>query len=140
MTALAKERMSSIERWGFKQFTLASGTKAWKNGMACIELSTGKVVPGVLDATLLYIGKFAETVDATAGDKLVNVELGKEIEVIWWANDSVAPVDAGDIGNLCYIADDQTVSMTSTGASIAGRVWAVDSIKGVAVEKLSTPA
>jgi hypothetical protein len=136
MTALANERMSMLEAWKYKQFTLASGHKAFKNGMACIAIGTGKVVQGAASTSLFVIGKFAETVDATAGDKLVNVQLAREIWVEWFANDS-SSVAATDLGGICYVKDDQSVTITPTGASTAGRVWGVDSAKGVAVEFLS---
>lgn len=137
MTALAQERQGSRERWTYKQFTLASGNKAWKGGIACLDLSTGKVEPGHAETDLLLLGQFAETVDAAGGDKLVNVNLWREIDVIWYAN---APggdaVVATDIGSLCYVFDDQTVTKTATGRSVAGRVWAIDATLGVAIEKL----
>jgi hypothetical protein len=137
MTALTRQRASSVERWNYKEFTLASGNVAYKGGIACLDLSTGKVEPGHVESDLLVIGSFAENVDATSADKLVNVELGKEIEVRWYANHSGGDAVAStDIGKLCYVQDDQTVTITSTGRSVAGRVWAVSSTDGVAVEKL----
>lgn len=136
MTALAMERMSVFERWTYQMFTLAAGTKAYKNGIAVIALGTGRVRPGRAAATDLVIGKFNETVDATAGEKLVHVNLGVEIEVEWWDNSAAAPVAATDVGQLCYVEDDQTVSMTATGTSVAGRVWRVEAGRGVAVQKL----
>jgi hypothetical protein len=135
MTALSNERMSSREAWTYKQFTLTSGTKAWKNGIAAIDLGSGKIVPASTRADLVAIGKFAETVDATAADKLVNVNLSREVWVEWFANDANSVV-ATDLGALCYLKDDQSVTITATGASVAGRIWAVDSAKGVAVELL----
>ena len=136
MTALANERQSSREAWSYKQFTLASGTKGYKNGLAAINLGTGKVVPATASTNLLVIGKFAETIDATAADKLVNVQLSREVWIEWLANDSTS-VAATDFGALCYLKDDQSVTITPTGASVAGRVWGVDSAKGVAVEVLA---
>lgn len=135
MTALTNERMSNQESWQSHLFTLASGNKAWKNGVAAIDLTTGKVVPASATLNLFVVGKFAETVDATAGDKAVNVRLQHEIWVEWLSNDS-SSVTAADVGSLCFVKDDQTVSMTENGSSVAGRVWAVDSGRGVAVEFL----
>jgi len=100
----------------------------------------GKVVPGQAADTLLHIGTFAQDVDATAAEQLVNVDLGTEIEVRWWANSSVGTIDEADLGALCYIEDDQTVTITATGASLAGRIWAVDPLMGVAVQKLNPAA
>jgi hypothetical protein len=125
-----------MERWTFKQFPLASGKKAYKGGIAVIKQSTGKCEPASAAAGLLHIGKFAESIDASAAEKLVNVDLGLEIEVCWWTNDTTAPVTADKVGSICYLLDDQTVSIDGTSRSIAGRVWAVDATKGVAVQKL----
>lgn len=142
MTALAQEKMSSMERWTHKVFTLTSGTKAYKGAQCVLVLATSKVKPGVAGSGLVMIGTFDQTVDAAAGDLPVNVNLGMEIEVIWWVNSGTSPVAATDILALCYVEDDQTVSLApaSTGAPVSGRVWAVDTIKGVAVQKLAQVA
>jgi len=137
MTALAAERLMITERWTYKQFPLAVGNKAWKGGKAVLDLSTAKCEPGHEETDLFDIGTFDETVDATAAEKLVNVNLGKEIEVQWWANAGGGDaVVATDVGSLVYILDDQTVTRTATAHSVAGRCWAVDATKGVAVERL----
>lgn len=136
MTALAAARMLTRERWTRRNFTLASGNIAYQGGIACLDMSTGKVEPGHAEGDLLVIGTFARTVDATSADKAVDVDLGQEIEVVWYANgSSIASTDAG---KLCYVSDDQTVTLTpaSGGAPTAGRIWAVDTTRGVAVQKL----
>jgi hypothetical protein len=137
VTALTKERSRSQEAWKYIQFTLASGNKAYKGGLAAIDQSTGKCEPGHNESDLFPVGVFAETVDATSAEKLVNVDLQEEIWVEWWKNDTGTAVTAAMVTGLCYILDDQTVTADATGASIAGRVWKVDSVKGVAVQKLS---
>ncbi len=143
MTALAKERMITTERWKTRLFTLTGG-KAWKNAIACLSTlgaTAGKVVVASAAPGLIVIGKFAETIDATSVDKSVNVELPIEIEVEWWPNgtagDAVAATDVGGIG---YIKDDNTVSILPNGSSVLGRIWAFDATKGVAIERLSQPA
>jgi hypothetical protein len=137
MTALAQEKMSTIERWTYHRFTLTSGTKAWKNAALGIELGTGKLKPMAAGVGLLYIGRAERTVDATAADKPVNVNLGTEIEVEWFANSSSADqVLPADLGLLAYFYDDQTVGIVNAGRSVAGRIWAVDAGLGVAVQKL----
>jgi len=142
MTALATERFrgGKNETWKHKQFTLAAGTKAYKGGRAAFDLASSgftKVVPATSNANLMAIGIFDETVDATAAAKLVQVDLEREIVLEWWANaTSTDAVAATDVGKLCYMFDDQTVTITSTGRSVSGRVWAVDPVKGVAVEKV----
>jgi hypothetical protein len=135
MTALTNERQSSYEAWRSHLFTLASGHKAWKNGLAAIAVGTGKVVPGATATGLFIIGKFSETIDATAGDLLVNVRLAREVEIEWLNNDG-ASLAVTDIGALCYIKDDQSVTLVPTSASVAGRVWGIEAGRGVAVEML----
>jgi hypothetical protein len=137
MTALTMERMRSFERWTYHQMILTSGTKAWKHGIAMLDPATGKVKPGAAGTGLLFIGLFAENVDATAGDKLVNINFGTEKEIEWLANAATGPVLATDVGKVCYVLDDQTVTITSTGNSVAGRVWIVDAVQGVGVERIA---
>jgi hypothetical protein len=132
VSALDREKMSSTERWTYHLFPLAVGNKGWKNGMCGIDLSTGKVEPAHAESDLFIIGRFAETIDATSAEKQINVNLGMEIEVEWWAQD--ASIEAADVGSMAYALDDQTVGIA--GSAVAGRIWAVDSVKGVAVEKL----
>ncbi len=118
-----------------ERFALTVGNKAYKGGIAC--LVSGKVVPGSSATGQFRIGHFFESVDATSVEKNVVVELDREIVCRWFAN-AGAPnaVAATDVGSLCYVYDDTTVTITSTSRSVAGRVWAVDSTKGVLVETL----
>lgn len=135
MTALVMERQSTTERWTYHRFTLAAGSKAWRHGIAAIDLATGKVVPGAAAGDLLVIGKFDQSLDLSAVgavDTLINVNLGTEIEVEWWANDGT--ILAADIGQLAYVVDDQTVG--GAGAVLAGRIWGVDPLFGAAIQKL----
>lgn len=138
MTAMAKARPIREERWAYKQFTLASGKKAYKGGLAVYDQSAGKMIPaetGASQTDLFVLGLFAEDVDATSADKLCNVQLKREVVVRWFANGTVAAT-ANDIGKDAYGQDDQTVatdSATSTRSKV-GIIWAVDASRGVAVE------
>lgn len=137
--ALTKSRALSRERWTRKYFTLASGNAAYKGGIACIDQSTGKIEPGHAESDLLVIGTFAEDKASSGSDQNVNVDLGMEIEVVWFKNSGSNALAATDIGSLCYVEDDETVTSDPTGASVAGRVWAVDTTDGVAVQKVDNP-
>ena len=133
MSALVHEKMSSTERWTFQVFPLAVGNKAYKNGMCAIDLSTGKVEPASSEADHFVIGRFAETKDALLAEQQVNVNLGMEIEVEWWATDNIT---ADDVGSLAYVLDDQTVTATA-GGPVAGRIWRFDAAKtAAAIQKL----
>lgn len=144
MTALTQNKARDFETWGSHEFTL-SGVKVFQGGQAVGIMSganAGKVtkpgsVAGVL-AAAIALGIFTETVDATAADATVTVRLQKEIEVEWLANDGT--IAAANVFGVCYYADDATVGLKGAAAdgsaprSRAGRIWAVDTLLGVAVE------
>jgi hypothetical protein len=117
--------------------TLASGNVAFKGGIAAIRLADGLVVPGTASGAIRVIGHFTENVDATAAAKPVEVDFDREFRARLWDNSSADAVVAADIGSLCYVEDDQTVSsVPATGAAPAGIVWGVDS-RGVLVEMVA---
>lgn len=134
MTALNDKTMTRFERWGYREFTLASGKVAYQGGLCAIKLGTGTVVPATGASDELVIGRFAQSKDATSAALPVNVNLGTEIEVNWLANGS--SITANHIGALAFAIDDQTASLNpkSTGSSPLGRIFAVDSSLGVAVQ------
>jgi hypothetical protein len=81
------------------------------------------------------VGVFLEDVDATAGARSVEVDLEREVLAQWWDNAAGGDaVLATQVGSLCYVYDDSTVTATSTGRSVCGRVWEVSPTKGVLVE------
>lgn len=106
--------------------TLYGGTMAVWN-------AAGDLEPGTLAAAKKIAGIVVETVanPGAAGAKRAECMFGS----FWMAN---APggdaVTAAARGAVCYIFDDQTVQITSTGASIAGYVEDVDATKGVLVQ------
>lgn len=125
--------MRSFDRWTYHRFALAVGNKAWKHAAIGIDLSTGKVEPMHAESDLFFIGLAADTVDATSVEKQLNVNLGTEIEVEYFA--SAGGIALTDIGKLAYFTDDNTVSLAVAG-SLAGRIWDYQSGLGVGVEKL----
>ncbi len=138
MTALAKSRANRLKR--YSNLELAAKNEAvFKGGLACFDTSTGLVAKGFVSTTLIPIGLFHEDSAAAAG-KTVLVDLFREIQAAWFVNDGGAPVVAADVGGLAYILDDQTVSNTdaTNTKSVLGRVWAIDTVKGVLVEPMGT--
>lgn len=138
MTALAMDRSIDLPKWDVKEFTLASGNKAFKNARLGFNKSTGKVQLMSSTPGLLPIGRAFRAVDATSADKVCAVKIDRTLNLEWLANATAGnAVVSGDIGSLCFYLDDNTVTRTATGRSIAGRVWAVDATNGVLVEHLS---
>jgi len=134
MAALTGPRAQVIERWTHRMFVLAAGQKAQKGSNLVGDPTTGRVRLAGPGTGRISVGVSDEEVDATAAEKSVSVDMGMEIEVRWLEQDgSIA--DANTFGT-CYWADDQTVTLTATGNSVAGRIWQVDAARGVAVQLL----
>lgn len=132
-------RMTRNEAWEYFEHPLTAAQVAERGEMACIDTATGLLALGAVSATLRPIGYFDE--DATGdGTTNVRVRLFEEIRVHWFANDGGTPVVAADVGSLCYVQDERTVTGNAVGTSPAGRVWAVNTTNGVAVEMLGFDA
>jgi hypothetical protein len=140
MAALTDKRMTRETRFKNKAFPLDASTKVFQGGIACGDTSTGNVTKGQAGTSLIKIGEFVESVDNSAGGAgalSALVSLDREIVARWYDNDTGTPVTAAEVFSDCYVLDDHTVTGSSTGNSKAGRVWAVDSVKGVLVEAFS---
>jgi hypothetical protein len=140
MTALAGDRRIREETWAYQTYKLPTGKTAFKGGLAVYDQSVAKCIPmetGAAQTDLFVLGFFNEQVVNTSGaDKNVVVRLKREITVRWFANDATNPVTANDIGKQCFGVDDQTASNSSATStrSTLGVAWAIDAVKGVAVE------
>lgn len=118
--------------WTYHDFVLTNAVVAEQGKLACLDTTTGKVTKGAVSTTLIPIGWFAEGLTGD-GTKKISVRLFQEIQAAWWDNGGPTAAVAADVGNECYVHDDTTVTMTSTGRSKAGRLLAVDSAKGALV-------
>lgn len=139
MTAAAANRGRTQQTLKHTEYTLASGNIAYKGARAMLNPVTGKVQPATGVAGLVPLGVFDEYKDASSADKLVSIDLEREIQVEWWINGtSTNAIAATDVGKMAFHLDDQTVSILSAGLSPAGRIRKYDSTRDlVAVERLS---
>lgn len=129
------KRMVRFETWRTFEHTLKTAEEAEQGHVAAIELSSGLIVVGAEDLGLLPIGLFERDLVGDGTEK-ARVRLFKELELYRFVNDANPnDVGLGDIGNVCYLKDSQTVSMSdgSGARSVAGRVWWVTSA-GVLIE------
>lgn len=137
MTALAANRTPAEVRWKYKIFTLTSGQVAWQGASIFFNTATQKCVIGAAGEGLIFLGFAVEKTDATSADTPINVDLIDEIVLNWFPNATASDAVAStDLIKDCYALDDQTVTITSKGNPPVGRVWAVDTVKGVLVQKL----
>jgi hypothetical protein len=118
----------------YPQLILLSGQKVYRNTFSCFN-GSGKVVGPSAATTLLTIGRFADDYDASAtganADIKCVVDLGRDVCTEAFVNDTVNPVTAAAVGNVCYLLDNQTVTIDSTSHSIAGRVWEVNTTENI---------
>jgi hypothetical protein len=137
MTALAANKALNREVWNDHTFTLKSGENVFKGALIAFELGTAFVVEATGASDELVIGTAMEAVNATAAAKSIAVRLEREVNILYLANGS--SIATANQGQLCYVTDDQTVSLTpiAAGASLAGRIWTVDSVRGVGVELIA---
>lgn len=126
-------RTHRIEDWAWFEHPLTTAEVGEKGEMVCLDESNGLLRMGQVSLTLRPIGTLDNGDGTTTGDGTtkVRVKLFDQIRIHWFENDVATPVVAADIGGLAYILDAFTVSGDSTGRSVAGRVWSVNTSLGV---------
>ncbi|WP_374342592.1 hypothetical protein [Azonexus sp.] len=128
MTALTQDRNTAHRVGDQISAGVAAAVKCFAGGIAVLD-AAGNLKPGVAAAGLICVGRFEETVDNSAGlagDLTATARRG----VFRYANSAAGDaITAAEIGDVCYIVDDQTVAKTSNGnaRSIAGVIDDVDS-------------
>ena len=140
MTAQTTGRIQEYDYTSRLRLTLASGQKAYKGSLIGVTLGAGTCVVATATTGIFLVGTATSDCDATLAAQSIEVDTLYEMKLEWLANHTSGTVAATDIGYLCYIQDDQTVTMTSTSRTVAGRVWGVDSVRGVLVERLQIGA
>ena len=124
MGALTAERNTKRRTGDRLNLEIAANVKIFAGSLVARDAS-GQATPGATATTLLGVGRALETVDNTGGAAgALRVEIEKGI--FHFANSAPDPVLISDVGNDCYIVDDQTVSHTDTNQSVAGKVYDVD--------------
>ncbi len=133
MAALTKERDTPEIANGGRRVSLPvkSGTTIYQGALVALE--DGFAVPAKKAAGLIAAGRAEETVSNFGADGAVLVNVSRGIFV--YANSAAAAdkVSEAHLLQPCYIEDDQTVTASAAGSSVAGLVIRVDE-NGVAVE------
>ena len=133
MAALTAARDTSEISNGARHLILPvkGSTTIYQGALVALDAS-GYAVPGSKAATLTAAGRAEETVANTGADGEVSIRVARGVFVFDNATDA-GKLTAAHVLKPCYIADDQTVTATADGASVAGLVIRVDDL-GVAVE------
>jgi hypothetical protein len=106
---------------------VAAGVKIFQGGLTCLS-ATGYATPGAVATTLVADGMALATVDnsdGAAGAVTIEIEKG----VFRFKNSAAADaITRAEIGDDCYIVDDETVAKTDGGTtrSKAGEIVDVD--------------
>lgn len=106
-----------------RSYPVAASTKIYAGSLVALN-SSGYLVPGSVATTLTAVGRANALVDNTTGG---NGALYCEVEqgTFAWVNHSSLTLSA--VGDLVYIYDDESVTSSASGTSIAGTVAKVDS-------------
>lgn len=125
--ALGTDRNTPLRNGDLFSVAVAAATTIFAGALVCRNAS-GWAVPGATALGLRVVGR-AESRVANAGangDVSVLVRRG----AFRWGNAEGDPLTAADIGNVCYLVDDETVARTSGSStrSRAGLVLDVDDV------------
>jgi hypothetical protein len=85
--------------------------------------ASGLLVPMTAATGLRAIGRAEQSLTSGVGQ---NPRMRVSTGVFGWSNDAGDLVTSAARGAVCYASDDQTVSITSTGKSVAGVVIDLD--------------
>jgi len=127
MTVLAADRNTQRRDGDAVNLPVAASVKIFGGALVATD-ANGRVTPGAVATTLKGAGRAEALADNSSGAAgAINVQVRKG--VFKFANSPGDAIAAADIGNDCYIEDDQTVSKTDGTAtrSVAGKIFAVDS-------------
>lgn len=139
MAALTNVRDTSELGGKYIALPVKGATTIYQGAIVAVD-ANGYAIPGKKAADLKAAGRAEETVENKGrdGDAVIRVSRGTFV----FENSTSDKITAADVLGLCYMEDDQTVTKTGTGASVAGLVIRVDD-EGVAVEMgfgLTAPA
>lgn len=107
-----------------------ASTTIYQGSMVALD-TDGFAIPAKKAAGLKAAGRAAETVRNTGADGEISVWVTRGVFI--FGNSTAGKLTAADVLGPCYMEDDQTVTGTAEGASVAGLVIRVDDT-GVAVE------
>ncbi|CAH8721341.1 hypothetical protein WDD9_006563 [Paenibacillus melissococcoides] len=104
--------------------SVKGGVKIFDGSFVAID-ANGLAVPGAKATNLIAAGRAEEYIDNSLGadgDATIRVRRG----VFKWNNAATGAVTAKDMLKSCYFVDDETVTATATGSSVAGKVIGID--------------
>lgn len=143
MAALTNVRDTSEIANGAKQLVLPvkGGATIFQGALVAVD-ANGFAIPAKKAASITAAGRAEETVENKGADGEVVIRVSRGVFVYSNTTTQANKLTQAHVLKPCYIEDDQTVTASATGTSVAGLVVRVDN-SGVAVEinpALSYPA
>lgn len=144
MTELSADRDTPALAGPSRSIPVAAATTIYAGSIVCAD-SSGNAIPGSTATGLVPLGRaeeFVDNSDGSAADLSVLVKPG----IFRWGNSASSDeITKAEVGDLCYIVDDQTVAKTSGSStrSVAGVIHRIDSLGvwvRVGYEALIAPA
>lgn len=134
MAALNKERDTAEIANGAKCIALPvkGGITIYQGGLVAID-ANGYAIPAKKSAGITAAGRAEETVENKGGDGELIIRVTRGVFIFNNTATTANKITAAHVLKPCYIEDDQTVTASATGTSLAGFVIRVDD-EGVAVE------
>ena len=137
MTALTADFDCPTEEGKFRSVPVAAGAVIYAGALVALSPADGCAHPGSTALGLIALGRAefqVNNTDGAAGAQTVRVRRG----VFLWSNSPAGAdlIAEANIGQTCYIVDDNTVALTPgvvNGAntrSVAGRIYDIDSQTG----------
>jgi len=126
--ALTQDRDTASRSGDAVSMGVAAAKKIFAGALTARD-ANGYATPGATATTLLGAGRAAELADNSSGGAAA-ISVLVEKGVFKFANSAAGDlITIADVGNDCYIVDDQTVAKTNgTGTrSVAGKIFAVES-------------
>jgi hypothetical protein len=126
MVALTTDRSTARADGTMQAYGIAAATVLFAGSIGVIN-AAGFLTKGITGLGLRCVGRIAERYDNTTG---ANAAITGQVEagIFKFANLAADLVTIADIGNDCFIADDQTVAKTNGAGtrSRAGKIINID--------------
>lgn len=125
--ALTKDKDTKMQLGNVQEYGVLASTIIYGGALACLN-AAGWLVPGATATTLVAVGRADERADNSAGAN--GAIRGKVRSGVFLFKNSASSdeITQAEIGDDCYIVDDETVAKTNGGStrSVAGKIVQVD--------------
>ena len=109
-----------------REFTVASGSTVYAGAITAVN-SSGKAIPATSQGAITVVGRAENT--ATAGET-VKTRSG----MFLYNPISSGAIAVTDLNKTCYVADDQTVTLTSGSSAVIAGVVRDVTAGGIVIE------